>query len=101
MVEKAKYCKYLKFDVGLQTLLLQERWPSGRRRTPGKCVNVTSVSWVRIPFSPLTQIKPAKVGFLFIENSNLEKTFSIISGNFTHFLKLTSMKLSNKLRDIQ
>ena len=29
-----------------------ERWPSGRRRTPGKCVTAKSGSWVRIPFSP-------------------------------------------------
>ncbi len=29
-----------------------ERWPSGRRRTPGKCVYGNPVSRVRIPFSP-------------------------------------------------
>ena len=29
-----------------------ERWPSGRRRTPGKCVYAKSVSWVRIPPAP-------------------------------------------------
>ena len=28
-----------------------ERWPSGRRRTPGKCVYAKSVSRVRIPSS--------------------------------------------------
>lgn len=29
-----------------------EGWPSGRRRAPGKCVYVKSVSWVRIPPHP-------------------------------------------------
>ena len=29
-----------------------DRWPSGRRRAPGKCVYVKSVSWVRIPPHP-------------------------------------------------
>ena len=29
-----------------------ERWPSGRRRTPGKCVGGVPVSRVRIPLSP-------------------------------------------------
>src|SRR5579859_5637685 len=29
-----------------------ERWPSGRRRTPGKRVGSKRVSRVRIPFSP-------------------------------------------------
>jgi hypothetical protein len=29
-----------------------ERWPSGLRRTPGKCVYVNSVPRVRIPLSP-------------------------------------------------
>ncbi len=29
-----------------------EQWPSGRRRTPGKCVYVKSVSRVRIPPAP-------------------------------------------------
>jgi hypothetical protein len=28
-----------------------DRWPSGRRRTPGKCVD-GNVSWVRIPLCP-------------------------------------------------
>ena len=28
-------------------------WPSGLRRTPGKCVYVNSVPWVRIPPRPL------------------------------------------------
>ena len=32
--------------------LLPEGWPSGRRRTPGKCVDVNSVSRVRIPPPP-------------------------------------------------
>ena len=41
-----------------------ERWPSGRWRTPGKCVTAKSGSWVRIPFSP--QIKNAFVLFLII-----------------------------------
>jgi hypothetical protein len=36
-----------------------ERWPSGRRRTPGKCVIAKSGSWVRIPFSPHKQNYPA------------------------------------------
>jgi hypothetical protein len=31
-----------------------ERWPSGRRRTPGKCVWVKSSSRVRIPPAPPT-----------------------------------------------
>ena len=34
-----------------------ERWPSGRRRTPGKCVYVTSVSWVRIPPAPPDDVR--------------------------------------------
>src|SRR3569832_232001 len=29
-----------------------ERWPSGRRRSPAKGVEVKSFSWVRIPSSP-------------------------------------------------
>src|SRR5690554_8142027 len=36
----------------LVEILLLESWPSGRRRTPGKCVNLTRVSRVRIPHSP-------------------------------------------------
>ena len=32
--------------------LLRDGWPSGRRRAPGKCVYVKSVSWVRIPPHP-------------------------------------------------
>ncbi len=32
--------------------LFTERWPSGRRRTPGKRVGSKRVSRVRIPFSP-------------------------------------------------
>ena len=35
-----------------------ERWPSGRRRTPGKCVYVKSVSWVRIPPAPPLTLGP-------------------------------------------
>ena len=31
---------------------IAEQWPSGRRRTPGKCVYVKSVSRVRIPPAP-------------------------------------------------
>jgi hypothetical protein len=34
-----------KIDVG-------DGWPSGLRRTPGKCVYVNSVPWVRIPPRP-------------------------------------------------
>ena len=30
----------------------KESWPSGRRRTPGKCVSSKRASWVRIPCSP-------------------------------------------------
>ena len=30
----------------------KDGWPSGRRRAPGKCVYVKSVSWVRIPPHP-------------------------------------------------
>ncbi len=41
-----------------------ERWPSGRRRTPGKCVNAESVSRVRIPFSPQ---------FIYLNNNKLVK----------------------------
>ncbi len=37
------------FKVNLSKL---ERWPSGRRRTLGKRVYITSVSRVRIPVSP-------------------------------------------------
>jgi len=37
--------------------VITERWPSGRRRTPGKCVYLTRVSWVRIPLSPLNVLK--------------------------------------------
>ena len=32
--------------------VFSESWPSGRRRTPGKCVYAKSVSRVRIPHSP-------------------------------------------------
>ena len=31
---------------------IMESWPSGRRRTPGKCVDPKRVSRVRIPNSP-------------------------------------------------
>ena len=44
-----------------------ERWPSGRRRTPGKCVSAESASRVRIPISP--QI-------LLIENEQIIKTIN-------------------------
>src|SRR6185503_20196007 len=33
-------------------------WPSGLRRTPGKCVYVNSVPWVRIPPRPLEGLIP-------------------------------------------
>ena len=32
--------------------VVTDGWPSGRRRAPGKCVYVKSVSWVRIPPHP-------------------------------------------------
>ncbi len=38
-----------------------ERWPSGRRRTPGKCVYGNPVSRVRIPPSPPDSSKGARV----------------------------------------
>src|SRR5581483_8913582 len=38
--------------VSLSSPALPEGWPSGRRRTPGKCVDVNSVSRVRIPPPP-------------------------------------------------
>ena len=44
-------------------ILSLERCPSGRRSTPGKCVNVKSVSGVRIPFSPL---KKRSLGAFFV-----------------------------------
>src|SRR5690606_15441285 len=41
-----------------------ERWMSGRNRTPGKRVGVTSPSGVRIPLSPPEQQAPAFAGVL-------------------------------------
>ena len=46
-------------SLGRRFLSGAERWPSGRRRTPGKCVYAKSVSWVRIPPSP--QINTYKI----------------------------------------
>ena len=44
-----------------------ERWPSGRRRTPGKCVYAKSVSRVRIPSSLLIcPESPMFSGFCFL-----------------------------------
>ncbi len=49
--EKSKHCsEVIIFFVFSPPLT--ERWPSGRRRTPGKCVGAESVSRVRIPLSP-------------------------------------------------
>ncbi len=42
----------LKQPSGSAQEIHAEQWPSGRRRTPGKCVYVKSVSWVRIPPAP-------------------------------------------------
>ncbi len=36
-----------------------ERWPSGRRRSPAKGVDLKRVSWVRIPSSPPVSISHA------------------------------------------
>lgn len=40
-----------------------ERWPSGRRRTPGKCVGAESASRVRIPLSPQKSVNQAVARF--------------------------------------
>src|SRR6185503_11707958 len=44
-------------------MAVQERWPSGLRRTLGKRVYVNSVPWVRIPLSPPTPQKKTPGGF--------------------------------------
>ena len=43
---------YPPLDAPFQPIRHAERWPSGRRRTPGKCVYGNPVSWVRIPPAP-------------------------------------------------
>ncbi len=48
--------------VTVQRLRKTERWPSGRRRTPGKCVYGNPVSRVRIPPSPPDSSKGAPSG---------------------------------------
>ena len=40
-------------------------WPSGLRRTPGKCVYVKSVPWVRIPPHPLRWRRPHRAPLFF------------------------------------
>jgi len=40
------------FSILIFATLKQESWPSGRRRTPGKCVGSKRASRVRIPHSP-------------------------------------------------
>ncbi len=47
--------------VTVQRLRKTERWPSGRRRTPGKCVYGNPVSRVRIPPSPPDSSKGARL----------------------------------------
>ena len=44
---------------GSRAGLFKDGWPSGRRRAPGKCVYVKSVSWVRIPPPPPVPIRAA------------------------------------------
>jgi hypothetical protein len=46
--------------LGVQYAVNEPRdgWPSGLRRTPGKCVYVKSVPWVRIPPRPLSFCPP-------------------------------------------
>ena len=39
----------------------RDGWPSGLRRTPGKCVYVHSVPWVRIPPRPLEAMTPQRL----------------------------------------
>ncbi len=52
--------------VTVQRLRKTERWPSGRRRTPGKCVYGNPVSRVRIPPSPPDSSKGARLApFVF------------------------------------
>ena len=64
---------------------IKERWPSGRRRTPGKCVNAKSVSRVRIPSSLLLKNKQLFIYLTPIKTStNLRQTtmkrlFSILT----------------------
>ena len=43
------YCLWPPFSLSSEA---PERWPSGRRRSPAKGVEVKSFSWVRIPSSP-------------------------------------------------
>ena len=74
--EKSKHCsEVIIFFVLLPPLT--ERWPSGRRRTPGKCVGAESVSRVRIPLSPQKSVNQEVARFtLFFytyQNSTLAK----------------------------
>jgi hypothetical protein len=50
-------------SLSSRAFFIQESWPSGRRRTPGKCVNPKRVSRVRIPHSPLKT--PSFTGVFF------------------------------------
>ena len=63
--KKFKSQKHLKKNCTLAPLKCEERWPSGRRRTPGERVSAKSASWVRIPVSP-PYIK--KLNYNTIEN---------------------------------
>ena len=42
----------IKLVISALEIFKMERCPSGRRSTPGKCVYLKRVSWVRIPLSP-------------------------------------------------
>ncbi len=49
-----------------------ERWPSGLRRTPGKCVYAKHVPRVRIPLSPPKLKCPPCVGILILHRRLFE-----------------------------
>ena len=50
-----------------------ERWPSGRRRAPGKCVYPKRVSWVRIPLSPRILEKRREIASKLTTRSSYEE----------------------------
>ncbi|MDK2906183.1 MAG: hypothetical protein PWQ66_144 [Petrotoga sp.] len=86
-----------------------ERWPSGRRRTPGERVTVKSCPWVQIPLSPPSRIInagkfpafiilfsyftvsfiPAFIAFRFISNN-----FPFFPVNFSFKASSTASKLT-------
>lgn len=74
-----------------------ERWPSGRRRTPGKCVYLNQVPRVRIPLSPPNNEKTGSLKPVF---SSLSPVFwGLLAGLSvpSHFNTIPTFSLSGSL----